>query len=149
MKELSKEIIEVDGKEYTLFLNRKGIVAWEKMTKISKVSEAMENKYSEIANNNDEISIDENNPFAGTEEEFSKIEEDSKKMEDVYAKFYWIALYETHKLTLNESYDVFNKAIEEYGLEQLASLAAQMIEDVNNYQYGKNLKKLTALRPAK
>ena len=33
MKELSTEIINIDGKDYTLFLNRAGLVAWEKYTK--------------------------------------------------------------------------------------------------------------------
>ena len=32
MKEFSKEIIEIDGKEYTLFLNRLGVVAFERYT---------------------------------------------------------------------------------------------------------------------
>ena len=30
MKDISTNVIEIDGKEYTLFLNRKGIVAHEK-----------------------------------------------------------------------------------------------------------------------
>ena len=33
MKELSKETINIGGEDYTLFLNRKGIVAWEKYSK--------------------------------------------------------------------------------------------------------------------
>ena len=33
MNEFGKVIIEIEGKEYTLFLNRKGIIAWEKYAK--------------------------------------------------------------------------------------------------------------------
>ena len=48
MKELSKEIIEVNGKEYTLFLNRKGLVAWEKITNATKLGKQIEDKYSNL-----------------------------------------------------------------------------------------------------
>ena len=38
----SEEHIEIDGKDYTLFLNRKGIVSWENITKFSNKAKEME-----------------------------------------------------------------------------------------------------------
>lgn len=44
---ISEEIIEIGGKEYTLFLNRKGITTWENKTNIS--SKALELQKKENA----------------------------------------------------------------------------------------------------
>ena len=44
-KNISEEKIEIGGVEYTLFLNRTGIVNWEKMTKLNKKAQ----KYNEMA----------------------------------------------------------------------------------------------------
>ena len=45
MKELSTEIINIDGVDYTLFLNRKGIIAWEKYVdqQRAKIEELQDN----------------------------------------------------------------------------------------------------------
>ena len=49
MKEFSKETIEIGGKEYTLFLNRAGIVAWEKFCKeYQKKTIEMQEKYKKV-----------------------------------------------------------------------------------------------------
>ena len=52
MKEFSKEIINIGGVDYTLFLNRKGIVAWENITKAarnkSQLQETLDNMNKEI-----------------------------------------------------------------------------------------------------
>ena len=45
-KNFSEEIIEIDGKEYKLFINRIGIVNWEKMTKAKRMGKALEEKYA-------------------------------------------------------------------------------------------------------
>ena len=72
MKELSKEIIEIGGKEYTLFLNRKGIVAWEKYTRQEEEKyQELQKKYASldldnIIENFDELD-DKTNPFEGLE----------------------------------------------------------------------------------
>ena len=42
MQEFSKEKIEIAGVEYTLFLNRKGILSWENITKASKKAEEVQ-----------------------------------------------------------------------------------------------------------
>ena len=67
MQEFSKEIIEIDGEEYTLFLNRKGIISWENITKVSKKANELQEKYKEVSNIlNDDKPIElknDDNPF--------------------------------------------------------------------------------------
>lgn len=155
MKEFSKEKIEIGGEEYTLFLNRKGIVSWEKITQLQKQAKTLENKYKGLQgidlDNDIPIEVkDGDNPFeiAGSDE-IDGIEEDEKKLRDIYVKFYWIALYENHKLPLSKVEELFNEAEKEYGLEQLVNLSNQMVEDANSNKYGAKTKKLKALRPKK
>lgn len=154
MAQLSNEKIEIDGKEYTLFLNRKGLLSWEKITQLSKTAEKLSDKYKgiteEIEKKDTPIEVkDGDNPFDVLSESFDgSIDEDEEKLRDIYVKFYWIVLYENHKLSISEVRILFDKAEEEYGLEQLMALANQMIEDINKNKYGKTpVKKLKALRP--
>ena len=155
MKEFSKEIIEINGTEYTLFLNRKGIISWENITKVSKKANELQEKYkgvSEILNNDKPIDIkNDDNPFDYSgNEEIEQLEEDNKMLRDIYIKFYWIALYENHKLPLDKVVELFEQAEKEYGIEQLIELANQMIEDANSNKYGNTeIKKLTALHQTK
>ena len=146
MKEFSKEIINIGGVDYTLFLNRKGIVAWENITKATRKKSEIEKT---VNNLKDEIIIkDGDNPF-----EISHAEEllaAQNETQNYYAKLYWIMLYEEHKLDYSKAEEIFNQAVEEYGLDALAELAMQMLEDANINKSGNNeLKKLTALRPKK
>lgn len=144
MKNFSEEIIEIDGKEYTLFVNRIGIVNWEKATKLSETAKELENKYK---NSEQNFEFNDNcDPFA-TNYSDSEIDEDEKKLYDLYSKFYWMALYKHHKLTINEANDLFYKAIDEYGIQQLSDLAEQMIKNANNQNA--NLKNLKALKSTK
>ena len=66
---------------------------------------------------------------------------------------YWLnrLLYEYHHLSFNEVCDLFDKAVEEYGEEQLIELGTQIIEDIqdNKYEDRSNLKNLKALKPKK
>lgn len=146
MKEFSKEIINIGGVDYTLFLNRKGIVAWESITKAMREKTKLEKTLSDI-NADKEISIkDGDNPFEISHaDEILSAENQAK---DYYAKLYWIMLYEEHKLDYSKAEELFDKAIEEYGLDALGELAIQMIEDANkNKSENNELKKLAALRP--
>lgn len=154
MKDFSKEIINIDGVDYTLFLNRKGIVAWENITKVASKANDIENRYKNIGvSNNSQEAIeikDGDNPFelAGSEE--SQLEKDEKELIEFYIKLYWIMLYENHKLDLTEVKILWEKAVNEYGIDQLVDLAMQMIEDANSNRTGNNeLKNLKALRPKK
>lgn len=144
MKEFSKEIINIGGVDYTLFLNRKGIVAWENIVKATAKKQELEKTAKEI---NSEIKIkDGDNPFEISHAEDLLFAENETI--NSYAKLYWIMLYEEHKLDFSKVQELFNQAISEYGLEALAELALQMIEDANKNQSENNeLKKLTALRP--
>ena len=148
MKEFSKEIINIGGVDYTLFLNRKGIVAWENITKAMREKTNLENTLSDIQNDK-EINIqDGDNPFEISHADDILSAESQAK--EIYSKLYWIMLYETHKLNYSEVEKLFDKAIEEYGLDALGELAIQMIEDANkNTNENNELKKLTALRPKK
>ena len=76
------------------------------------------------------------------------LEKDEQELKDIYVKWYWIALYTNHKLTLSEVNDLFTKAEEEYGIEQLIELANKMTEQANKNQNA-NLKKLEALNQMK
>lgn len=146
MKEFSKEIIEIDGQEYTLFLNREGIVAWEKFCKKEQEQvQKLQNKYTKMLDEGASITED-TNPFEGIEE----IESDAEVVTIMYERLYWIMLYTEHKLTPSQSKQLFDKAVEEYGYEQLILLGNQMIEDANKDNVSKqNLKNLTALKSKK
>lgn len=155
IKEFSQEIINIDGQDYTLFLNRKGIVSWENITKVYNKAKTLEDKYKKTVktlNDDKPIEIkDGDNPFDfSNSDELDEIEKDEQMVRDIYAKFYWIALYENHKLDLSKVKELFNKAEDEYGIDQLIELANLMIEKANSNQYGnKQLKKLTALSQTK
>lgn len=143
MNEISKERIEISGVEYTLFLNRQGLVSWEKYSREENAKlQEMETKY---ANVNNEIT-DDTNPFEAVNEELN----DSEIISKTFRKLYWIMLYTEHKLSLAQVNELYDKACEEYGEVQLIQLAQQMIEDMNIDKISKTeLKNLTALRPKK
>lgn len=146
MKEFSKEIINIGGVDYTLFLNRKGIVAWENITKAARNKSQLQET---LENLNQDIDIkDGDNPF-----EIAKVDEVLSAEDEAieyYAKLYWIMLYEEHKLDYSKAKELFEQAIKEYGLEALGDLAFQMVEDANvNKNNNGELKKLAALRPKK
>lgn len=155
IQEFSKETIEIDRQEYTLFLNRKGLVSWEKFAKVSKQAEKMRHKYEKVYEefeSDEPIDInDDTNPFEfENSEQYDEAERDEKELIEIYVKFYWIALYENHKLPISQVSALFEKASDEYGIEQLIALANQMIEDMNINKYGeKQIKKLTALKSTK
>lgn len=158
MKDISKEIIEIDGKEYTLFLNRKGIVAYEKYCKeeYKELENVREKHKGMIASleNDEVVSIDENtDPFAGLEDiSDEEVQNNIKLVRKLYTKLYWIMLYENHKLSLSAVEELYMKAVEEYGDEQVQALGDQMIAEVNiapETEEKQNLKNLKALKPKK
>ena len=151
MKEFSKEVIEIDGKEYTLFLNRKGIIAYEKYAKEEQAKAVeLEKKYKplivDVKDTDLEIK-DDTNPFEGIES-LDDMDEDHKLVIRLYKKLYWIMLYENHKLSFNEVSDLFDMACEDYGEENIVALGNQMINEANtNNVSKKELKNLKALKP--
>lgn len=145
MKEFSQETIEIDGVEYTLFLNRAGILAWEKYSKKDNESLTKARDLYNKITSEEEIEIkDDTNPFAETDALLSG-EEDMLKS---YKKMFWILLYTNHKLPLTKAMELFDKACEEYGRQQVVALEDQMVNDANTDRVtNPNLKKLEALRP--
>lgn len=145
MNEISKERIEISGVEYTLFLNRKGILSWERysneeLLKLQNIQET----YKTITKN---VKIEDGiNPF----ETFDNFEEDTSNISKAYKKLFWIMLYNEHKLDYSVASELYDKACEEYGETQVIALEQQMFEDVNIDRISKTeLKNLTALRPKK
>lgn len=148
-KNISEEKIEIGGVEYTLFLNRTGIVNWEKMTKLNKKAQ----KYNEMAKKLEEeeekeVEITEDtNPFEMySEDEDNELDEEIKNMLEIFAKFYWVALYTHHKLSLDKARELFNVALEEHGADYLIKLANKMIENANKDIMSKERKNLKALQ---
>ena len=120
-KNISEEIIEIGGKEYTLFLNRIGIINWERMVNLNDKADEFKQTAKELQEEQQEVEItDETNPF----EMYSDVNEDElnkqlNEMIDIYVKFYWVALYTHHKLTIGQVKELFNVAMEEYGIEAI------------------------------
>ena len=112
----------------------------------------MENKYRDMLNEESKKIVvkDGDNPFDYIDSEADNLAEDEKQLVELYTKLYWIMLYENHQLNITEVEKLWDKAVEEYGVDQMIDLAMQMIDDANTNQMQKNeLKKLTALRPKK
>lgn len=146
MKEFSQEIIEIGGVEYTLFLNRNGILAWEKYSKkeLSQLDE-MRAVYNSINNAEDVEITDDTDPF----EDIDKLTESEKSAIESYKKLFWILLRTNHKLPYSEACKLFDKACEEYTQSQVTQLEDQMVNDANTnrIEETKKTKKLAALRP--
>ena len=147
MKEFSKEIIEIDGQEYTLFLNREGIVAWEKFCKKERAElKKLQEKYKDIVSDEDVNITEDTNPFEGIED----IDNDAETISIMYERLYWIMLYTEHKFTPTQAKELYDKAVAEYGEEQIILLGNQMINDTNKDNVSKkNLKNLAALKSKK
>lgn len=149
MKELSTEIITINGVDYTLFLNRKGVVAFEQFYKNEqdKILEVTQ-KYNSVDVDNskdfDKLN-DDADPFEGINE-IDNANEDMEYLSNIFKRLYWIMLYTNHKLSISEASKLYDEAVKEYGMEQLILLGEQMIEEVNTNPELKNLK---ALKPRK
>ena len=151
MKNMSEETIEVGGKEYTLFLNRKGVVAWEKDTEeVQKQLKDLENKYTEFEKTivSKKSKANDDNPFEGLED-VDSMEDDAILMHESFDSLYRIMLYTHHPMNRDEASEWYNKACKEYGEQQMMALGSQMLSDMNMDTNQQELKKLKALRPTK
>lgn len=147
---ISEEKIEIGGKEYTLFLNRKGIINWEKFTKLDEKAERYDELAQELKKLDDVEITEDTNPFELYDDvDESELETELAEMIDLYAKFYWVALYTHHKLSLSQARELFEQAKEEYGMNQLAELANQMLETANKDVINREIKNLKALKSVK
>lgn len=153
MKSISEEIIEVGGKEYTLFLNRKGVVAWEKDTEeVQSRLRELENKYSNFEQTivSERKKANDDNPFEGLDD-VDGMEDDAKLMHETFDSLYRIMLYTHHPMNRDKASEWYNQACKEYGEQQMMALGSQMINDMNDDMNTnqQELKKLKALRPTK
>lgn len=97
------DIIEIDGKEYTVELNRKSFIAIDKYSNIKKsATKITENLYDYV----DEMEIsDQENPFEdlpSIEESFNEIDEKMLILKKMYTRAFWIWLYPNHKFAIEE-----------------------------------------------
>ena len=95
------EIIELNGVEYTLELNRESVVRIEKYTNLQKTYKEISKPIFEYK---EEIEENEN-PFE-EEIKLDEMQEEANKklalLQDLYAKAFWIWLYPNHKLNINQ-----------------------------------------------
>lgn len=148
MKEFSQEMIEIDGVEYTLFLNRAGILAWEQYSqKENEEVYKLKKIYDDISSGKEIEITDDTDPLKDAE---TLLKSDEVALNS-YKKLFWILLRENHKLPYSKALELFDKACKEYGRTQITQLEDQMLSDANTNRVTKeeNLKKLPALRPAK
>lgn len=151
MNKVSEEIIEIDGKEYSLFLNRDGIVAWElysqrEQKKAKEKFDELKPYIEKVANNEFNVNDDVDPLKIG--EEINSVSNGEQETVELYRILYWIMLSKNHHFKFEEASKLFDKAIEEYGTEQIILLGVQMINDANVDKYGKS-KNLPALRQQK
>ena len=97
------ETIELNGKEYTVELNRESVVRIEQYTNLQETAKKMEEK-AFIDKSNRKIEDDEN-PFADKIDDEKLINSGQQKIEllkSVFNKAFWIWLYPEEKLSISE-----------------------------------------------
>ena len=123
------EIIELNGKEYTLELNRDSFLKIDQYTNFQKSNETINRNLYEYI---DEIKDDED-PFANTisdEELDNAIEEKENTLKRMIVRAFWIWLYPNHKLKVSEVEELLNEKFkddEEY--EKLALLYSKLLNE--------------------
>ena len=150
MNEFSKEVIEIEGVEYTLLLNRAGVMAIEKFTREEKKKVENLQKIVDDVENGGVVQItDDTDPFLGLED---MVESSKQVQKDTYKKIFWIMLRTYQKVTFSEACRLYDVACQDYG-NQVDRLIEQIMSDVNEDRITpeeqKNLKNLKALRPTK
>jgi hypothetical protein len=103
------EIIELNGKEYTVELNRESILRIEQYTNLKNASEKIN---SSALKDKSEKDISENeDPFAETISE-DKLEQSAKEKEDaikkVMSRAFWIWLYPQEKLSISQVEEILS-----------------------------------------
>lgn len=108
------EIIKLNGKEYTVELNRESILKIEQYTNLTKSSEEIQKSIFE--DKSDKEVLDDENPFA---EEISEddIENSAKTKEDtikkVFVRAFWIWLYPKEKLAISKVEEILKPYFED------------------------------------
>ena len=122
------EIIELNGVEYTLELNRESVVRIEKYTNLQKTYKEISKPIFEYK---EEIEENEN-PFE-EEIKLDEMQEEAEKklalLKDLYAKAFWIWLYPNHKLNINEVKKILEPYFEDDAkIEALSELYGKFMQ---------------------
>lgn len=103
------EVIELNGKEYTVELNRDSVV---KINQYIDMNNAMEIVNSPLYEDKSKIEIsDDENPFADvkSDDEYIKLaKEKEETLEKVYTRAFWIWLYPVEKMPLKEVKEILH-----------------------------------------
>ena len=143
------ELIELNGKEYKVELNRESIVRIEQYINMEEVSAIMSKQVFEDKSKV-EISDDED-PFSTVieDEEIEKlVQEKAKAITKVYTRAFWIWLYPQEKLSLKEVAEILKPYLEDeskaqYIAEKYQYLSEKSVEIRQKYiEEQKNLKAL-------
>lgn len=103
------EIIELNGKEYTVELNRESILRIEQYTNLKQSSQEINKPVIEDKSQK-EISADEN-PFADeiSEDELEKSNDEKEEtVKKVMTRAFWIWLYPQEKLSISQVEEILN-----------------------------------------
>ena len=139
------EIIELNGFEYTLELNRDSFL---KIDQYSNVKKSMEIIESDLYEYIEEID-DDTDPFA-TEFDYDKIEEEAQnKLNTLYKileRAFWIWLYPEHKLSISQVKEILKPYFDDdnkfqFLCEKYGEFMQKCVEIRNEYNENqKNLK---------
>jgi hypothetical protein len=139
------EIIELNGIEYTLELNRDSFL---KIEQFSDLQKSMKKINEELIEHIDEID-DNTDPFAtevNDEEIEKRIEEKLNTLYKVIERAFWIWLYPNHKLPISEVKQILKPYFDdeekfEYISEKYGECLQKCVEIRNDYlEEQKNLK---------
>lgn len=123
------ETIELNGKEYTVELNRESILKIDQYTNVKKAADEMQKT---VIKDKSEIDLkDDENPFAEEIPE-DKLEEEVKAKETIVKKIitraFWIWLYPQEKLSITEVEKILDPYFES---EEKAAEISAIYEDLS------------------
>lgn len=121
------ELIELNGKEYTVELNRESIVKIEQYVKLQDTIEKIQKPIYEDKSEK-EIADDEN-PFADEidEDEFERLSvERENALVKMYTRAFWIWLYPVEKLSYNQVTELLKPYLQD---EEKAQYLADKYQD--------------------
>lgn len=108
------EVIELNGKEYTVELNRESILRIEQYTNIKNANDKI--NAPALTDKSEKKISDNEDPFAETISE-DKLEESAKEKEEiikkVMVKSFWIWLYPVEKLSISQVEEILKPYFED------------------------------------
>lgn len=144
------EIIELNGKEYTVELNRESIVRLQQYTDIEEAEKKIQ--ASPITDKTKSEIVDGENPFEEeiNDEEINKmVEEKEQIIRNVICRAFWIWLYPSEKLDFSKVKEILEPCFDDeekatYVSEKYQEFYTKSFEIRENYlKELKNLKALT------